>query len=330
MLNGDSTRGTLLLTDISGDKAVWADVLHDGPVPDVPPQEFRRIRAAHLATHIGESPDEIERGLVRWDAALDRFGNYDEVVFWFEHDLFDQLILIRHLHWLASIERGQTQFSLICVGEFPGISGFAGLGELSPDQLSTLFPRRQPVTQTQIDLGAHAWNLFRSPDPTSLVEWMDNEDFCALPFLDGALRRHLDDFPSTRNGLSRSENQVMRAVVDGHASAGALFIATQDMEEHVFMGDITLWSIVRRLAHAPTPLVILPPGFPGKWPVAITPAGQDVLSGRQDSIALNGIDRWMGGAHLTTERHWRWDGARLILVNSKLQTSNSKGRARSD
>ena len=51
----------------------------------------------------GQSPGEtdIQRRYREKDAALESYGDYDEVVFWFEHDLYDQLLLIRHLCWLS-------------------------------------------------------------------------------------------------------------------------------------------------------------------------------------------------------------------------------------
>ena len=37
-------------------------------------------------------------------------------------------------------------------------------------------------------------------------------------------------------------------------------------------------------------------------------AGCRVLEGRADHVALNGVDRWIGGVHLTgTSIPWRWD-----------------------
>jgi len=38
------------------------------------------------------------------------------------------------------------------------------------------------------------------------------------------------------------------------------------------------------------------------------------LSGAGDWIALNGINEWRGGAHLLTDRNWRWDAAQRVLV----------------
>ena len=94
--------------------------------------ELRRIRAQYHEPYERESVDEGAPDSDAWDAALDRYGDYDELVFWFEHDLFDQLILIRHLHWLSQITMATTRFSLICIGEYPGRPRFAGLGELRP------------------------------------------------------------------------------------------------------------------------------------------------------------------------------------------------------
>ena len=43
-----------------------------------------------------------------WNAGLARWQDFDEVVFWLEHDLFDQLILLRHLHWLSTLDAART------------------------------------------------------------------------------------------------------------------------------------------------------------------------------------------------------------------------------
>ncbi|MBA3296389.1 MAG: hypothetical protein H0U19_05595, partial [Acidobacteria bacterium] len=277
---------------------------------------------------IGEAEEVIARNLEQWDAALEGYRDHDEVVFWFEHDLFDQLILVRHLHWLSMIDRAGTRFSLVCVGGYAGIGMFTGLGQLRPGQLAMLFPERQPISDAQIAIGSHTWNLFRAPDPGPLAEWLSSSDTSLLPFLESALRRHLEDFPSSRDGLSRSERQILRTLVDGPRTPADIFVATGEMEDRVFMGDATFWSIVRGLSRGLHPLVTLDRNE-SRMPIVeghveITPEGRDVLAGAVDHIGLNGVDRWMGGAHLTSGRHWRWDGSRLHSLNSQLPTPNSQ------
>jgi hypothetical protein len=40
----------------------------------------------------------------------------------------------------------------------------------------------------------------------------------------------------------------------------------------------------------------------------LTGAGRQVLGGGADQLALNGIDRWVGGVHLRgREARWRFD-----------------------
>jgi hypothetical protein len=312
VLNGDATREKLERSSVPGEFTVWADTLHEGPVPaGLDAAALRELRTSYLAGASGVDEAGIAAMAARWDAGLQRFREHEEVVFWFEHDLFDQLILIRHLHWLSTMVpagagQGDVRFSLICIGAFPGVEFFTGLGPLPPEQLATLLPQRVPITHEQIESGRRAWELFRGPDPLQLLEWM-GEATPALPYLHGALVRHFEDYPWTSDGLSRSERQMLAAITEGHDTPSSMFLACQRKEERVYMGDSTFFSIMRRLARGRTPLIELAGDR-----ARLTSAGRDVFSGRADHVLLNGIDRWMGGVHLTKQNCWRWD--RLTLT----------------
>ena len=39
----------------------------------------------------------------------------------------------------------------------------------------------------------------------------------------------------------------------------------------------------------------------------LTRNGERVLEGEADRVELLGIDRWVGGTHVTPENVWRWD-----------------------
>ncbi len=304
MLNGDAARHPLEASGAPGDFTIWADPLHDGPVPGgLDDDQLRQVRARHLADGVGEHEADVLRTLRDWDAALARWETYDEVVFWFEHDLFDQLILIRHLDWLSRIAPSARRFSLICIGEHPDVPEFSGLGRLSPAQMLALLPARQPLTVTQVGAGSTAWAAFRADDPTVLERWIQAQDPTVLPFLPVALTRHLDELPGLDDGLSRSERQALRALAAGAFTFSDIFRATQRMEARVFMGDLSFRRILRSLASGVTPLLESADDRFG-----LTAAGHEMLAGRADNVGLNGIDRWMGGVHLTTHRLWRWDG----------------------
>lgn len=314
IVNGDSTREGLERSSVPGTFHSWSDILHEGPIPaNVTPEEWRRIRVGYLASHGYGAEPAIAAQYAREDAALERWREYDEVVFWFEHDLYDQLILIKHLAWMAArraegAPQKQPRFSLVCDDTY--------LGPLKPEQFPALFAMREPITPAQIELGKSAWEAFCSDDPRGLMLFTD-EPARELPFLAGALHRHLQEFPSVNTGLARSEDQIVRiAAVLGKPSPDDLFATMTRGEERIFMGDASFWTIVKRLSSGPQPLLAtdvqerrgrLPVGT-----VTATHTGREVLLSRADNIALNGIDRWLGGVHLTPSRCWRWDGARLI------------------
>ena len=83
-----------------------------------------------------------------------------------------------------------------------------------------------------------------------------------------------------------------------------------EREPRPFLGDLFGFRILARLAGARVPLVEAdPPGGVGAGTrLRVTEAGRRVLAGQDDHVALNGIDRWVGGVHLHGEAaRWRWD-----------------------
>jgi Domain of unknown function (DUF1835) len=317
--NGDAVATKLREARLPGEVSVSADVLHEGPCPttaDV--TDFREARARYLADAGYAAYDEALEMLVRQDAALHAARGEDEVVLWFEHDLFDQLQLLRVLAWFTRVGVGRASLTQICIGAFPGVSRFTGLGQLTIRQLTGLFPSRQPVTAIQLERATDAWERFGADTPAPFAALLD-EDTSALPYLAGAVRRQLEELPSTRNGLSRTEHQALSALAAGAPDMVAAFRSTQEMEERVFMGDLSFARAVRTLAEAGLPLVELdPPGehVPfARQTIALTPLGRQVLAAHADHARLNGVDRWIGGVHLRGRNPaWRWNMDSGVVV----------------
>src|ERR1051325_9011472 len=164
--NGTATTATIEAAGIPGVRSIWADVLYEGPVPGgLSDDELRDVRAQFLAAPDASAVDPIN-DLRRWRQVIEDRESYDELVLWFEHDLFDQLNLIQILSWIRT-RVPADRVSLICIGSFPGRSRFKGLGELSPPELSSLLDTRHRVSGAEYDLAERAWQSFRdsSPEP---------------------------------------------------------------------------------------------------------------------------------------------------------------------
>jgi hypothetical protein len=289
--NGESV--SIPQSGLPGQVVYWNDILHDGPVPlGLPLQELSRVRERFIADFLAVPLAEVS--FARRDEALIHFRDHEEVVLWFEHDLFDQLQLIQILDWFSHQDPAPTRVSLISVDSY--------LGPKRPEQLVPLFEIRHAVTAAEFKTAQTAWTAFCSPEPGGLRELL-GADTSALPFLRQALLRHLQQFPALHNGLSRTERQILDLAEFGLHEFRELFPAAQKLEESIWMGDSTFRQYLQGLARARQPLM-----RPRNGGFEITSFGRLVLAGEEDHVRVNGIDRWLGGVHLHEgEPVWRWD-----------------------
>jgi hypothetical protein len=308
--DGESVAGTLRESAVSGEVAIYGDLLYEGPAPHgLSPDAWREIRAQFIAQDGSATLEEARHYLKTGDEALESFSRHDEVVLWLDHRLSDQLILIQALDWFSRQNRGDVKLSLISIGHYPGMDRFVGLGHLPAEQLAALAGTRLRVADAHFRTAQAAWSAFTSPDPTAIERFLET-DTSALPFLATALRRHLEQFPSVVGGLSRTERQALSVLSErGSLPARRLYSAVQHLEEQIFMGDRSFYRILRELALARHPLIRM------AAEVTITEAGRNVVEGRADHIELNSIDRWLGGVHLRGDQiRWRWDHLSAQLV----------------
>jgi hypothetical protein len=314
--NGDAT--DIPGTGLARRVIYWRDVLHEGPVPEVAPAELRRIRVDYLTGYASVERAEAMRWFTERDEALE--ANRDgEYVLWFEADLYDQLQIAEILARLADLDVPAERIALICIGEHPGIARFGGLGELTAEQLREL-PHTNAcarLTSAGLDLATRAWAAFRSQSPEGLAAVAATR-LGELRFLGEAFDRLSREYPATRDGLSLTERRVLAAIADGAPDAGAAFVRAAARETRPYMGDMTCFGRMDRMAQGPHPLLRLdPPGDPVQRTtgVRLTDTAARVLAGEADQIALNGIDRWIGGVHLQGHHvPWRWDDGTETIV----------------
>ena len=315
--DGQSVAGTLRESGIPGEVSIYGDLMYEGPVPaGLDADTWLETRATFIADRFG-GLEQARAYLRACDDAIAGFTQHDEVVIWLDHRLSDQLILIKVLDWFSRQNLGGVKLSLICAGSYPGKDPFVGLGQLTANQLASLADTRLPVGAAEYRTARAAWNAFTSADPAG-IEHLLRTDTSSLPFLAAALRCHLEQFPSVGNGLSRTERQALSVLRDHGPLPGLrLFFAVQRLEEPSFMGDGSFYRMMADLADARHPLIEISDTLEhGLGVVSITATGRNVLEGAADHVALNGIDRWLGGVHLKGEKaSWRWSPAVGRLVS---------------
>ena len=326
--NGSSTTATIEAASLPGTRSIWADPLYEGPVPpDLSDEELVAVRVRYLAgpgdstwgTWAGTAPalDPVN-DLREWRAVIERHDSYDELVLWFEHDLFDQLNLIQLLTWIREHVPAAKPVSLICIGSYPGRPDFKGLGELTPSELAPLIETRQRIGDPQYELAKRAWLAFRASTP-EVLDALRQADTTALPYLSPAIRRFLQEYPWTTDGLSRTERRLLELASGDGIPLWKAFSRMHEGEQEYYVTDGTLAELAETLARTSPPLVAL--DLSGaeedhvlRGRIALTDTGRSVLSGERDRIKTCGIDRWLGGVHLRSGSPlWRWDDTQQRL-----------------
>jgi len=231
--NGDSAGDTLKLI-FPGDRVLcWRDV-----VDDIPKREEWAAQTAILR------------------------GEWEEIVLWFEHDLYDQLQLLELLDLLHE----QNNVSLINHNDY--------LGPMTPEALAALYPTRRRVTVDEYREARRTWAAFRAPEPHGMTEFRVFDRFC-------------EEYPAVEDGCSRTERFILRTLAAGYRDDRVLFREFSASEEPKWMGDLRFFEILAGLKSGPAPLV--------NELNQVTAKGRAVLEGRDDRILANGPDvpwRW--------------------------------------
>jgi len=314
LLNGDATAAVFARAGLPGESAVWRDVLMEGPVAaGAVTADAMPGRPAYLAERLAIDPEEYGRASRQNEAALARGAEHDELVLWFEQDLFCAVTLWFVLARLAT--RPPARLSLV----FPETSAVKGLGALAPEPLAALFGERRVLDPDALTAGRAAWDAYASPTPAA-VERLIRGD-APLPFVAGAARCHLGRLPSTRDGLNEMERAVLAALRDGPLAFAPLFTRVTDDEavRRHGAGDVQVAGTLREMRGGPGPLVGIERAdrAPREWTVAITETGRDVLDGRADRMTRSPVDRWVGGVRVAPGLPaWRWDGRRVRLAHA--------------
>ena len=198
------------------------------------------------------------------------------------------------------------QITLICIGEYPGIAHFGGLGELTSEQLGRL-----PATAATTMTGA----ALEHADPR-----LGGAARARPPRLGTIARHALARAAIPGRGLRPAQPRVpvhaRRAVVDrtahprrgrrgcrdrrrrlrahrcqrGAAVPRRYLVLRQDDPVRRGAGPAPRRRAGRRLRSTAT------------LACALTDAGRRVLDGQEDHVALNGVDRWIGGVHCQGSR----------------------------
>jgi hypothetical protein len=149
-----------------------------------------------------------------------------------------------------------------------------------------------------------------------------------VPLALGAFERFLSEYPSSHNGLSATQQQILGIVAQNDLiGPEELFRHNNRREQYAYLGNDQFWLQLSRLINIDNPALRvrgksdfrlslnddLPKEEFTEQQISLTDLGRRLLANKADFVRESGIDRWIGGVHLTPQNDWRQNRAALQL-----------------
>ncbi len=246
ILNGDATLYKFRQTALSGDVLVWRETLSEGPVLADSEKAFFKLRSDWISKVYNSNAEEYQKQVIDEFSRLKTYSDYDEILFWFEFDLYCQINLIFLLSFFQDKILGKTVLSLICPNQHPNHSDFRGIGQLSPQELSELTDQKLYLNKQDIHIAVEAWEVYASDDKKKMENFL-KKDFGQLSKLHPALIAHLDRFPDKETGLNKVEDLLITIIKTGITDRKSIYQEFWKTTAIYGMGDAQIDLYIKKL-----------------------------------------------------------------------------------
>ncbi|MFT7442825.1 MAG: hypothetical protein ACI9Q3_001202 [Maribacter sp.] len=208
--NGDTTTNYLQKLKFSGEFITWREMLSEGKTTsDIGSETFWKTRYDFLKSSYNISKKKFIDYTLKEYRNLCNQKEQDEIVLWFEHDLFCQINMLAVISWLKRYRQGH-QISLVCSGEIKGSNKMFGLSQLNATQIKQHYKNRVTLNQDDIAYADYIWQLYCSDSPLRLETVYKFNPMSPFKYLAKAIEAHLQRFPSIKNGLNNIENTIIK------------------------------------------------------------------------------------------------------------------------
>ena len=185
IFNGDSTFESFKMNSIPGDTIVWREVLVEGPVKyQLRTKEFWNVRSEYFSRVYNIKFDEYHQKSIKpWESI--HFGEFTEIVLWFEYDLFCRINFFAVLAMLHQ-KKFEGTISQLNLHAFQKGNTFLGLAEIDPSLYENIFQGRTALSYEQIAWADKLWSIY--------CEQYDNDKLASFVNDSPGIFEHLEEF----------------------------------------------------------------------------------------------------------------------------------------
>ena len=299
--NGDSFTSKLKTLKLKGDIITWREALCEGKtLTDVGSETFWKVRYEYLSKAYKVTKKKFIDFTLKEYRDLCNHKQQQEIVLWFEYDLFCQINMIAVLSWLKKHRKG-VKISLVTSGKEDETDNLYALSQLSDEHLLRLYKNKIELSQDELEYADYIWQLYCSDNPLRLESYNKFENKTQLKYLPNAIEAHLQRFPTVKNGLNTLENQLLdMAVNDTYESKEKLVGGILRDQGYYGLGDLQFFRMLQDMK----------PLFRTFNPVTLSRLGKNVHNKtlnfysrmKNDNVYLGGTAKYAFLYHEDSER----------------------------
>lgn len=208
ILNGDSTSLGIKEGAIEGDCIVWREMLTEGPLSiDIVNDDFWNKRNVFFENEFSvdrlEYYDKTHQELTK----IKHISNYNEVVLWFEYDLFCQVNLIALCTYLLSSYKDSIDYYLVCTGRKKGEEHLQTLSDYAPNEYKKLLESRSKLSQQDLLFAKECWEKYVSNDLYELKAFNFAKNIM-FKYLQLVMNQHMKRF-ADKSGLNQIDYKIL-------------------------------------------------------------------------------------------------------------------------
>lgn len=283
--NGDDLTDKLQQLKVPGDVIVWREMLCEGPtIQEVGNEEFLKVRKDFLRKNYQISEEEYKKKFIVELDKLAAINGYDEVILWFEFDLFSHMNMLAVISFLKQ-NRKNNPLYLVCSGRLKGDEELAPLSDLSIKQLQRHYDCKITLTEDDVLMAELIWDLYCSKNPIRLKSKIKKTS--NFEYLSSCIRAHIERFPRVSSGLNTLEINVLKLIEEHEiTSIYQLLGYALQYQGYYGYGDIQMQRVIKKLE----------PFYSQEGPLLkLNEEGKKALAGRTNFYQVLKDDDFYGG-----------------------------------
>ncbi len=247
ILNGDSTLKLFRQAGIEGATCIFREILSEGPSSiNLGDEASNSLRIAFLSKYFEADAEAYENRFTNELKKIEE-ENWDEIILWFEYDLFCQINSIFLLHYLCNLKNIQSTISIIYAGKFEHSHSLLALGEISPDLYPSLFNNRQSIAseiKSMVLLFCELWTTGNHQELINIAQSFPKKVF---PYLNNAIEYHLARIPA-KGEIHLIEKKILALVHLNEFSEKELTNALLKWDPYFGIGDLSFSNYIALLS----------------------------------------------------------------------------------